>query len=311
MEAEGKAGTHRLGSMTGSPLISVVMPIWRAEKFIAQTLASLKEQRYTNWELLAVADGGDTGSSSFIASFINANPHRRIVYQVMDRQVGAAEARNTGLRQAKGSLFAFLDADDLWMPGFLEECVRAISRPNLIAASPVFLIDEDNHVIGTYGPIPLEYEKPDVALCFRNFLAPAAAMMTREAYNQAGGFSSRWKIVADWALWTACCRKGYKLIPLPLPQVCYRKHGGALTSKVIEVQSEIMSFLYENAQCLAFPLRWKGWFLFFILFGRFLFSTIRWRTDLDRGFGPAYPVTDELQSTLNSTTSGPPKSLGQ
>ncbi len=323
-----------MGESSQEPLVSVLMPIWRAEKYIAQTLESLRNQRYANWELLAVADGGDTGSSEIIAAFAKANPRQRVYYEVLDRHAGAAEVRATAARQAKGSLFAFLDADDLWLPGFLDEAVKRISGECQFVASPLFLIDSDNNLIGTYGPLEPEVDEPLLGLFYRNFIAPAGAVMTREAFEKTGGFPSQWKIVADWALWTACRRLNFRLAILPLPESVYRKHRTSLTSKQFNVQNEGIRFLsgvlrtedpavvseanrrvfafarqswvlhwgtirFMWSQFVAFP--WRVWLLPALVL---LFSTfcLRMATEKIRktpnAFGPAYPVTKELLVTL-------------
>lgn len=93
------------------PLISIVTPVFNAEKYLAETIKSVLEQTYTNWELLLIDDGSKDDSLKIARKF--ANSDKRIkVYSIENS--GAAVARNTGIEKAKGQYICFIDADDLW-----------------------------------------------------------------------------------------------------------------------------------------------------------------------------------------------------
>src|SRR5918999_2458867 len=105
-------------------MISVIIPAFRAAGYIADTLASVFSQSYADIEVILVNDG-----SPDTPRLIDAiRPWRdRLVYLEQDN-AGAGAARNAGIAAAKGEFLAFLDADDRWLPGFLESQVRFLER---------------------------------------------------------------------------------------------------------------------------------------------------------------------------------------
>ncbi|MGZ5218801.1 MAG: glycosyltransferase family 2 protein [Chitinophagaceae bacterium] len=100
------------------PLVSVIMPVFNAEKFLPDSIGSLLNQTYKNWELLVTDDGSTDGSASVINSF----PDARIkLFSQQNKGVGAA--RNAALSKMQGVYFTFLDADDILPPDSLSSRV--------------------------------------------------------------------------------------------------------------------------------------------------------------------------------------------
>lgn len=100
--------------MTDSPLVSVVIPLFNKRPYILRAIKSVQEQTFTNWELIIVNDGSTDSSSDVIPC---DDPKIRLIHQ---ENKGPGPARNHGIAQAKGKYVAFLDADDEWLPTFLE-----------------------------------------------------------------------------------------------------------------------------------------------------------------------------------------------
>lgn len=100
-------------SPQANPLISVIIPAYNAEQFIAEALSSIKAQNYAPIEILVVDDGSRDNTSRVVSE---TAPDARLIVQ---KNAGASAARNTGMRQARGDFICFLDADDGWFPGKL------------------------------------------------------------------------------------------------------------------------------------------------------------------------------------------------
>lgn len=100
-------------------LISIVVPVYQVETFIAETIESVQKQSYQNWELILVDDCSKDGSCAIIGRM--AAEDSRICLIRQERNQGAAAARNCGVRRAKGRYLCFLDSDDLWEPDKLSE----------------------------------------------------------------------------------------------------------------------------------------------------------------------------------------------
>lgn len=100
--------------------VSIIVPVYNAEKYIVETIEHVAAQTYRDWELLLVLDGCRDASAQVIRAYQEARGEERLRVINMEENVGAARARNEGLRKASGRYIAYVDADDLWMPEKLE-----------------------------------------------------------------------------------------------------------------------------------------------------------------------------------------------
>ena len=112
-----KANTH---------LVSIVVPVYNAARFIDETIKTVLDQTYTNWELLLVDDKSTDESVELIKPY--AAKDKRIKLLRNKQNSGAAISRNKGIDAAKGRYIAFLDADDLWLPTKLEKQVAFMQK---------------------------------------------------------------------------------------------------------------------------------------------------------------------------------------
>ncbi|MDO4334381.1 MAG: glycosyltransferase family 2 protein [Bacteroidales bacterium] len=106
--------------MNNFGLVSIVTPTWNCGRFIAETIESVLNQTYQNWEMLIVDDCSTDNTKEVVAKYNDP----RIKYHCLEKNSGAAVARNTALRMAKGRWIAFLDSDDLWKPEKLERQLK-------------------------------------------------------------------------------------------------------------------------------------------------------------------------------------------
>jgi UDP-glucose:(glucosyl)LPS beta-1,3-glucosyltransferase len=104
--------------------ISIIMPAYNVEYFIRNSILSIQNQTFTNWELIIVNDGSTDDTLAVIESMKNSDKRIQLYSQV---NKGVSVARNLGISIATGSLIAFLDADDLWHPLFLSNMINAIA----------------------------------------------------------------------------------------------------------------------------------------------------------------------------------------
>lgn len=105
-------------------MISIIVPVYNAEKFIRETIQSVLDQTYTNFELLLVDDCSRDKSAEVIESFED----ERVILLRQEQNAGAYAARNRGLKEAKGRYIAFLDSDDCWEPCKLEHEMAFMER---------------------------------------------------------------------------------------------------------------------------------------------------------------------------------------
>lgn len=108
-------------------LVSIITPSWNCGRFIAETIRSVKQQTYSNWEMIIVDDCSTDDTKKIVEGYAD-DP--RIKYLCLDKNSGAAVARNTALKMAKGRWIAFLDSDDIWLPDKLEHQIKFMSENN-------------------------------------------------------------------------------------------------------------------------------------------------------------------------------------
>lgn len=109
-------------------LVSIIVPVYNAEKFINDTIQTVLNQTYKNWELLLVNDCSTDNSKKIIEEYEKKD--KRIHLIELEQNSGAAIARNTGIENSKGRYIAFLDADDLWDKRKLEKQLKFIKENN-------------------------------------------------------------------------------------------------------------------------------------------------------------------------------------
>lgn len=103
-------------------LVSIITPTFNCGKFIAETIESVLSQTYPYWEMLIIDDCSTDNTREIVKKY--SAKDSRIIYHCLDKNSGAAVARNTALRMAKGRWMAFLDSDDLWFPRKLEHQLK-------------------------------------------------------------------------------------------------------------------------------------------------------------------------------------------
>lgn len=109
-------------------LVSIVVPVYNAEKFLEETIKTVEDQTYSNWELIFVNDCTPDNSVQIIEKKINENNKIRLIN--LEKNSGAAIARNTGINAGNGRYIAFLDADDLWEKEKLEKQINFMKEKN-------------------------------------------------------------------------------------------------------------------------------------------------------------------------------------
>lgn len=109
-------------------MISVIIPVYNAERYIKYTLDSVVSQDYPEKEIVIVDDCSSDQSPIIIKEYMKDYPY--IVYHQLNKNSGVAIARNTGIKLAKGRYIAFVDSDDVWMPNKLSKQIMMFKDEN-------------------------------------------------------------------------------------------------------------------------------------------------------------------------------------
>ena len=126
-------------------LVSIIMPSYNTDKFIGQSIESVLNQTYTNWELIIVDDCSTDNTDEIVKKYTD----NRIRYFKNGCNSGAAVSRNKALREARGEYVAFLDSDDLWSNDKLEKQISFMKENNCSFSYTNYeRIDEDGNELG-------------------------------------------------------------------------------------------------------------------------------------------------------------------
>lgn len=195
LEASEKQLAQVVPAPGQDPLVSIVMPTYNRADLIGKAIQSIVEQSHTKWELF-VCDDASTDSTEEV---VRAFGDDRITYLKLEKG-GAANARNAGLAQAKGALFAYLDSDNIWHSRYLESHVAALGEhPGRHASYSKYvdvIVDGGRMRLKKAADTPFDYEK----LSQRNYIDLNSFVHRREMYEQYGGFNTDLVRQQDWDL---------------------------------------------------------------------------------------------------------------
>ena len=205
-----------------SPLVSVVIPAYNAERTITAAIGSVLEQTVDDLEVIVV----DDGSTDRTVEVAAASGDRR-VQVVRQANAGPSVARNTGLARAGGKYVALLDADDLWLPRKVERQLEVLERQPGVGAvqTGALFVDDDLRELSVRrcrsgGDALLE------TLLFENLPAfPSTVMFDRSKLAEIGGFDTSLVILEDWNLAIEAARR-CNLQSIEEPLALYRVHPG-------------------------------------------------------------------------------------
>ncbi len=222
--------------------VSVIIPVYAAEQYIAATLKSVLEQTYRNFEVLIIDDGGLDRSIEICRQF--QDPRIKIITQ---KNRGLAGARNTGIRNAQGDYLAFLDADDLWLPEKLEKHVEHLEKSPFVGISYCCsaFIDESGTPLGIYQTPKLKGITIPNLLCRNPISNGSAPVIRREVFEEIKFqeniygtvedfyFDDSFRASEDIECWFRIAIKtNWKLEGIPEALTLYRVNSGGLSASV-------------------------------------------------------------------------------
>lgn len=190
---------------TSQPLVSVVVPAYRVTEFIKETLDSVRAQTYPNIETIVVNDG--TPDTAELEEVLR--PYMNEIVYVKQENRGASAARNRGMQECSGSLIAFLDGDDLWLPEFLESQVHFIqSGPGYdLVYCNAFHFGNDCVGMTYMDTCPsdgkVNFESLITAKC--NVIS-SGVLARKESLLRAGSFDESLRSAEDFDLWVRLSR---------------------------------------------------------------------------------------------------------
>jgi len=237
------------------PLVSIVIPAFRAGRFINRALSGVLGQTHTEWEVIVVEDGTHDETESEVRQFA-ATVSQNVHYENNGFNLGVSATRNRAMARAKGSVIAFLDADDRWTPDHLASGLATLEQGADICFSGFYLFDEaSQQVVGNSMPSLSRIGNPLHALFESNFIQTSSLVMVRrEAAEKAGGFDAELRVGEDCDYWMRIISKGCKLDCTESLSCFYSKHESSAMANTLVVAEHAVKFYRKHLQSDFLPL---------------------------------------------------------
>lgn len=217
------------------PKISVIIPAYNVAPYIGETLESVFAQTFTDFEVIVINDGSpDTQEFERVLT-----PFRERIRYLTQENRGASAARNAGLRAARGEFVAFLDADDFWLPSYLEDQIAVMRERNCdLVCADALIVGESPDAGRSYFEVVMEAALPK-EVTFLDLLSGERSLITsgvlvrREHILEVGFFDEKLRNAQDFDLWLRLARRGSRIAYQPRVLLKYRARINSLTGDPI------------------------------------------------------------------------------
>lgn len=209
-------------------LVSVIIPTYNVENYITETVQSVLLQTYQNFEILIIDDCSKDNTRTVVETLAEKDARIKCIWQ--DKNMGAAEARNRGLREACGQYIAFLDSDDLWVKDKLQKQIDDIRKNGVVFSYTAYDFINENSV-KVKDSIKIKRQLKYRDLLTKTMIATPTVVIDR---NKTGDVLMPLRRTGqDYAFWMLLLRKHHAYgIQEPLAHV--RKRQGSLSKNKLQ-----------------------------------------------------------------------------
>lgn len=219
-------------------LVSICIPAYNSAVFIEETLQSVKNQSYLNWELIIVEDGTDDGTNLIVKTF-SQTVHQNIIYYRNPVNKGLSASRNIAVSKSKGDWLAFVDSDDIWHPDHLqslidtanknEDCDFIHSGFNFFYENynkPFYQQNLNDKVLSSF---PISLYRGDYRI------QPSSIMVSKKLFATIKGFDENYRSVEDLNFYFRSSERGFKFAFSGKNTCFYRRNLEGLTSNSLNM----------------------------------------------------------------------------
>ncbi|WP_235284146.1 glycosyltransferase [Methanosarcina sp. 1.H.A.2.2] len=208
-------------------LVSVVMSAYNSEKFISDSISSILNQTYDDWELVIINDASSDNTLEIINQFSEKDLRIKVIDN--EKNIGLTISLNVGIKNSNGEFVARLDSDDLAEPSRLEKQINYLhNHPDVgLVGSGAYLINSFGNKIGFMNVM----SQPDFVNKFMNNLNPfihSSIMVRRKALDDVGSYREKFRYSQDYDLILRLSDK-YKLSNIAQPLIRWRVSDNSLT----------------------------------------------------------------------------------
>lgn len=228
-----------------TPLVSVIMPAFNAQKYISEAVTSVRGQTWEKWELIIVNDGSTDSTPAIAADFCQQDARIRLITQENGK---LAKARNTGIAAASGDFIAFLDADDTWQPRKLEHQIQIYKETG---ADLIFSDASDIYEVpsrsGFHPFASLSGSFPGnkmFTILYPGNVLPVSSVLLRHSDATSGcRFDENPDILGleDYEMWLQLASRNAKFFGIKEKLVGYRHHHEQMSRRIVSMQRSAMT----------------------------------------------------------------------
>lgn len=223
------------------PRVSVVIPTYNRPLLLERAIRSVLGQSFMDLELIVVQNGRVEASKELVQGYIGRGFPVRYIYDPVPDPVNA---RNTGIREAKGDYIAFLDDDDEWLPEKLAKQVAVLDKDPSIGLAgcqaPIFLDEKrSTHMMRKHSGF-ISFKRFLISGCVIRSLS--CVIIRRDFFERFGGFRQDLPIANDYELYFRILQS-YRIYMLPDELVRYHRHGSNMTTNVMKMCDETIKVL--------------------------------------------------------------------
>jgi len=202
--------------------VSVIMPVYNAEKFLKDSIESVLNQTWKDFEFIIINDGSTDKSLTIIESYAAKDRRIKIIDQ---KNYGVSVSRNNGIFSSKGKYIAFIDADDTWINNKLEIQMEELLKDSelKICGARAKVINEENQEVGKFNYPPLSYFKIRIDSWYKNPFITSSLIIKKEILKDDKLFKKGMKLCEDYEFITKYIHTN-KSINLNKYLVYYRVH---------------------------------------------------------------------------------------
>jgi glycosyltransferase involved in cell wall biosynthesis len=222
------------------PAVSVIIPCYKQAHYLPESVQSVLDQTFTDWELIIVNDGSPDETSVVAEQLRQKRPDR--IRLLEKANGGLSSARNAGIRVAQGKYIFLLDADDRIQPTMLEKTKTVLdTRPKV-----GFAYTHIQH----FGDLTNVYSLPDFdrgTLIAKDNIVCAMSLVRKAAWQQVGGYNEAMREgYEDWDFWIGCVEHGWEGFRIPEPLACYRKSATSMLSGANQKRERLIATIVCN-----------------------------------------------------------------
>jgi len=214
--------------MLNNPIVSVILPVYNAETYVSDTIQSILNQSFQNFELIIINDCSTDNSLSVIQKFQDP----RIIIINNERNLKLIKTLNRGIQHAKGKYIARCDADDIFDKNRFEKQVHFLEKnPEIgVLGTDAWIIDQNNFILKTTYNFPSQPIELDIRLKNASPFFHPSVMFRKNLVNFTGPYSEDFLHVEDYALWLNLFSKT-KLANLNDRLIYYRIHSSSISGQ--------------------------------------------------------------------------------